>query len=128
MHACAARSRARGRVSLLQQTRQPVLLHAYISSHKRHGSLAYQEPMDKGGNWIFNKQRIAVNYMKGWFMIDFLSVLPFWTLTLDYQSPDLWFPNFAQMPSVNATDAVLGGSGAQTATISRGAVLLRSLR
>lgn len=84
-------------------------------------NLAYQEPMDKGGNWIFNKRKIAVNYIKGWFTIDFLSVLPFWTLTLDYQSPNLWFPKIAE------NNTAVQGAG-QSALVSRGAVLLRVVK
>lgn len=83
-------------------------------------NLAFQEPADKGGQWIFNKRTIAINYIKSWFLIDFLSVLPFWTITLDYSDP--WGLQVAN------TTSLVDTSGVQTSTISRGAVLLRVVK
>jgi len=32
---------------------------------------------DKEDNLIYDKKTIALNYMKGWFLIDVVSILPF---------------------------------------------------
>ena len=86
-------------------------------------NLGFQETVDKGGQWIFNKRTIAINYMKSWFVIDILSVLPFWTITLDYSDPlGLKALNYSQVALIGET------SGLQTSTISRGAVLLRVVK
>lgn len=49
--------------------------------------LAYQETLEAGGHWVYNKRLIGLKYLKGWFIIDLLSVLPFWALTLDVDDP-----------------------------------------
>lgn len=36
---------------------------------------------------VFNKRVIAMHYIRGWLLIDVISVVPFWTLTLDYSNP-----------------------------------------
>ena len=53
-------------------------------------NMAYQEHIDRGGHWVFNRRAITRNYLLGWFMIDLFSVAPFFLITLDYASP--WGP------------------------------------
>ena len=40
--------------------------------------LAYQNGPDKGNTWVKSLPMIRKRYMKGWFTVDLLSVLPFW--------------------------------------------------
>ena len=58
--------------------------------------LGYQAPLEQGGHWVLNKRTITVRYLgldhqpfvlSGWFWIDFVSVLPFWVISLDYSHP-----------------------------------------
>jgi hypothetical protein len=39
--------------------------------------LAYKAPSHEGGRWVTNRRRIATRYLKTWFVVDFVSVLPF---------------------------------------------------
>ena len=41
--------------------------------------LAYQNGPEKGSTWVKSLPSIRKRYMKGWFAVDLLSVLPFWT-------------------------------------------------
>ena len=41
--------------------------------------LAYQNGPEKGNTWVKSLPLIRKRYLKGWFAVDFLSVLPFWT-------------------------------------------------
>ncbi len=43
-------------------------------------NMVYQEKELAGGNWVYGRRRIAVNYLTGWFFVDFVSVLPMWIL------------------------------------------------
>ena len=40
--------------------------------------LAYQNGPDQGSTWVKSLPMIRKRYMKGWFAVDLLSVLPFW--------------------------------------------------
>lgn len=42
--------------------------------------------VDKGGRIIYDQKRIAVHYLKGWFILDFLAALPFEALYFINQS------------------------------------------
>jgi potassium voltage-gated channel Eag-related subfamily H protein 7 len=39
--------------------------------------LMYPHRTQRGTTWIFDRKKIAVHYLKGWFLIDFASVMPF---------------------------------------------------
>lgn len=78
-------------------------------------NLAFQERPERGGQWVFNKRGIAYNYLTGWFAVDFLSVLPFWLVTLDKTDP----------LGLNVAEI---DPAASTGTIARGAVLLRVVK
>lgn len=78
-------------------------------------NLAFQERPERGGQWVFNKRGIAYNYLTGWFPVDFLSVLPFWLVTLDKTDP----------LGLNVAEI---DPAASTGTIARGAVLLRVVK
>ena len=44
--------------------------------------LAYQNGPDKGNTWVKSLPMIRKRYLKGWFTIDFVSVLPFWIIEM----------------------------------------------
>jgi len=50
-------------------------------------NVAYQENLDNGGHWVMNKRVLARHYLRGWFLLDFVSVLPFWTISLTWDDP-----------------------------------------
>jgi len=50
-------------------------------------NLAYQASIEQGGHWVFHKRVVAYKYLRGWFIIDLVSVVPFWIMTLDYNHP-----------------------------------------
>ena len=50
-------------------------------------NLAYQERSDRGGHWVYSKSRIACHYLQSWFIIDIVSIFPFWSLTFAYNDP-----------------------------------------
>ena len=52
--------------------------------------LAYQNGPDKGSTWVKSLPMIRKRYLKGWFAVDFLSVLPFWTfgMVINSQNDD----------------------------------------
>ena len=37
----------------------------------------YPHRTQRGTTWIFDRKKIAVHYLRGWFLIDFASVMPF---------------------------------------------------
>ena len=39
--------------------------------------MCYQETTQRGGHWVINKKKIRSHYLRGWFTIDLLSVIPF---------------------------------------------------
>jgi hypothetical protein len=55
---------------------------------------------------VYNKHTIACTYLRGWFVIDLLSVVPFWMLTLDYADP----MGVRSAINSSATDAVDTGN------------------
>ena len=44
--------------------------------------IAYREEVDKGAGWVFDNKRIALNYLKTWFLLDLISAVPFDSLLL----------------------------------------------
>ena len=51
--------------------------------------LAYLDDSDpcSHAHWVFSKRYIASKYIRGWFTIDVVSILPFWVLSLEYADP-----------------------------------------
>ena len=39
--------------------------------------LPFRAPVSKGGVWVYSSKKIAKNYLKGWFLLDFISSFPF---------------------------------------------------
>ena len=77
-------------------------------------NLAYQEKLEFGGHWVHNKRTIAKTYLKGWFIIDFLSVLPFWIFSL---------------PGVMLSEATFSNStGDTTSSTATSTSLMRMIR
>jgi len=81
--------------------------------------LAYKAPMDQGGHWVFNRWSIACHYVCGWFLTDFLSVLPFWLITLQKDDP---MGNAKGL----APDGTMDGTGNNS--LVRSAVLFRVIK
>ena len=44
------------------------------------GVRGLQEPSTEGGGWVLNQDVIIRTYLRGWFTIDLLSILPFWVV------------------------------------------------
>lgn len=49
--------------------------------------LAYQVPEKAGGYWVINRWMILSHYVRGWFFIDLISVLPLWLIAFDFDNP-----------------------------------------
>ena len=77
--------------------------------------LAFPEKASKGGHWEFKQDKIAIAYLKGWFIVDLVSVFPFWCLTLE------WHDMFGNLPPANIT-------GEESITFERTAVIFRVVR
>ena len=43
-------------------------------------NMSYQETNENGGHWVHHKPAIRRNYLRGWFTIDFLSVVPYYAI------------------------------------------------
>jgi CRP-like cAMP-binding protein len=92
-------------------------------------NLAYQASADKGGHWVQNKNKIARHYLKGWFLVDLVSVIPFWAITMDVQDPMGRFA--AQRAAAEAAAEALekaGGGSSGTSQLTRGIVLFRVVK
>ena len=89
--------------------------------------LAYQESTENGGHWVFNKWTIAKHYLKGWFLLDFLSVVPFWLMSLSFDDP---VGEYARAEAAAAAAAALeaGTTVDQQPVFTRGAVLFRVIK
>ena len=87
--------------------------------------LAYQTPVSRGGYYVVNRRRIIHSYLTGWFLIDFLSILPIWVVTLDYSNPWVYSPeSLAEFTAAaNSTDA-----GSPSPSLSRVIRLFRMLK
>jgi len=83
-------------------------------------NLAYQTHSDDGGHWIVNKRRIVIHYLKGWFFVDFISVLPFWAITMDYN--DIFGLQAA------ATNAAMIENSVSESDLRRATVLFRTIK
>ena len=82
-------------------------------------SLAYQENLNNGGYWVYNRYVIMCRYAKGWLLVDILSVAPWWFITFDWADP--WH-------EVSTDVSTVGGSSARVAVMVRVVKLLRMLR
>ena len=89
-------------------------------------NLAYQEPMDRGGHWIFQRGMVARNYLVGWFFIDLVSVLPFWLITLKWDDAFGANADVAAETMLNMTAAAAANDGPGNAT--RSVVLIRIVK
>ena len=81
--------------------------------------LAYQNGPEKGSTWVKSLPMIRKRYLKGWFAVDFLSVLPFWTfgMVINSQNDD----------GAGADES--GGSGAESLLrVVRAVRLLRLIK
>ena len=81
--------------------------------------LAYQNGPEKGSTWVKSLPSIRKRYMKGWFAVDLLSVLPFWTfgMVVNSQNDD----------SAGADES--GGGGAESLLrVVRAVRLLRLIK
>ena len=90
---------------------------------------AYQESAEKGGHWVFNKWVIARNYLLGWFLLDFFSVVPFWLTSLQYsyysclEQPGMTHDSCMAIETLAALSN--NTDNGQMATMTRSAVLFR---
>ena len=82
-------------------------------------NLAYLETPDRGGHWVYNRRFIALHYFRGWFTVDFLSILPFFLITLKYDDP------FNNNQSVGASS---GASALRATVLFRIVKLLRMVK
>ena len=82
-------------------------------------NLAYQSHIRYGGHFVVNKHVIVKNYINGWFIIDFVSILPLWVLTLQFDDP---------FGTANSTVVKEGGGAERAAVLTRLARLLRLLK
>ena len=78
--------------------------------------VAYQESIDNGGHWVTNKRVIAANYLKGWFVIDFISIVPFWMIAFDFDDP------------MGLVDSETGAAPRTSSSVLRTAVLFRVVK
>jgi CRP-like cAMP-binding protein len=91
---------------------------------------AYQDTSDESQHWVFNKWVIARNYLMGWFVLDFFSVVPFWLTSLQYSYYEcMGLDGMTHESCIDLEDqavALLNGtSDAMGATMTRSAVLFR---
>lgn len=49
--------------------------------------VAYREGSEQGGRWVFDNRKIALHYVRGWFLLDVISALPTDSLLLAIASP-----------------------------------------
>ena len=89
--------------------------------------LAFQRPASWGGYFVVNQRSIAWHYLSGWFIIDFVSVLPIWLVTLDYGNP--WAYSLASsLIDANASSSVSAGEDVSIATLPRIVRLMRLVK
>ena len=91
---------------------------------------AYQDTSGESQHWVFNKWVIARNYLMGWFLLDFFSVVPFWLTSLQYSYYDCRGQDGMTHESCleledQAVALLNGTSDAMGATMTRSAVLFR---
>ena len=84
-------------------------------------NLAYQESERQGGKWIHDRAQITRHYALSWWcVIDVVSVLPFFLVTLDHTDP--W--NVGKASAATVEDA----PGNPPSPVSRASVLLRVVK
>ena len=71
--------------------------------------IATQVEPDRGGYYIVNQRVLIYNYLTGWFLIDALSLLPVWLITLDYDSP--WAYSNSSLEEARASAALAAPAG-----------------
>lgn len=82
-------------------------------------NLAYQEPIKRGGHWVLNRSMVARKYVCGWLFIDFITIVPWWSLTFDWANP---------VKQLEDEAAAAVGSTGRVAVLVRIVKLLRLLR
>ena len=81
----------------------------------------------EGGHWVVNSTALKRKYLKGWFLIDVLSVMPLWASSLNYSQPfGIGDQSLASMLSNRSMTAAAGDDGPPDN--SRVAVLLRLMK
>ena len=80
--------------------------------------LAFQETTQNGGHWVVNRRIIFRTYIKSWFIIDVVSVLPFWLVSLDFADP------FGIRVSAMAASLASAQSGQADVTVDEAATSL----
>ena len=97
--------------------------------------LAYQERVENGGHWVVNQRVIISQYLRSWFFIDLLSILPFWLMILDFEDPFGTSASASSELSAGMPGGALPGasaahgsapSGGRTSRPSRGSSSLRA--
>jgi hypothetical protein len=99
-------------------------------------NVAFQETPTNGGYWVFNKYVIMLHYLKGWFLIDLLSIIPFWIVTMEQDDPFGTYAaaHAAQLAQYSAPPSLPSGepqtptSWARTSVLFRIVKLLRMLK
>ena len=91
---------------------------------------AYQDTSGESQHWVFNKWVIARNYLVGWFILDFFSVVPFWLTSLQYSYYDCIGRDGMTREScmeleTQAVALLNGTTDSMGATMTRSAVLFR---
>ena len=51
--------------------------------------------MSKGGQWVVNQDHIIRTYLRGWFGIDLMSIVPFWIVPFFTDTDDETVPLFS---------------------------------
>ena len=82
--------------------------------------LAYQNGPEKGSTWVKSLPMIRKRYMKGWFAVDLLSVLPFWSIGMVI--------NAGQDDGAGADESGGGGGAESILRIVRAVRLLRLIK
>jgi len=80
-----------------------------------------QFPDPHSGMWVTSRWKIAVNYLKGWFWIDLLSVLPMYLVPLLQDDPTCY-------PYVRGGSRYANGTSSDPTGISKAAQGVRTIR
>ena len=77
-----------------------------------------------GAAGVFNRRLIVLNYVRGWFLIDLISIAPFFLISFDYADP--W--GVLQVAPEEVGTSESGASPERAATLVRIVKLLRMLK
>jgi hypothetical protein len=90
--------------------------------------LAFQRPASWGGYFVVNQRVIVCHYLSGWFIIDFVSVLPIWLVTLDYNNPWAYSAASAVVAMNTSSSSSSPGEDVSIATLPRIIRLMRLVK